>query len=137
MRTVYDYLREHGGFHALLAIAKIAGLERYLKDERDFTLFAPTDGAFALLPPSALDAFLANPETLLGLLAFHCLPERITSETMRGFGKRESLAEKRFAVFRGVLHVNGTKIIGPDIVCENGIIHIVSGILKAEKVRIH
>ena len=123
---------EAGDFTTLVAALEAAGLADELQGEGPFTVFAPTDAAFAALPKATLDELLADPsgdltQTLLyhvvaGEIYFDNLSDGLTATTLQG----DSLT---FNITPAGATVNGLEILFADLVASNGVIHVIDGIL--------
>lgn len=122
-----------GTFHTLLAAVRAANLEETLRQPGPFTIFAPTDEAFAKLPPGTWAALLQDPERLRGVLLLHVvkgrLPARVIAKLPRvlsAHGLPLSVVETRNGV-----QIHGAKILTTDIEASNGVIHIIDRVLFA------
>lgn len=136
-RDIVTTAARSGEFDTLVTAIKAAGLEEYLKKPHSFTVFAPTDDAFAKLPPGVLENLLMpeNKEMLVKILTYHVVFERrIISPAMM----RRPLIK---TIQGGMLHahragdkimVNNAIVIYPDITTKNGIIHGIDTVLIPE-----
>lgn len=124
-----------GRFETLVAAVQAAGLVDELQGEGPFTVFAPTDEAFAALPEGTLESLLAEPEgQLTQILLYHVLSgevmaaqvtDGLTAETLQG-------GELTFSVENGNVMVNDANIILTDIEASNGVIHVIDAVLLPE-----
>ncbi|MGR3514467.1 MAG: fasciclin domain-containing protein [Paracoccaceae bacterium] len=122
-----------GSFTTLVAAVQAAGLVETLKSPGPFTVFAPTDDAFAALPAGTVESLLLpeNKDTLVSILTYHVVSGRVPAERL--LGGRGSIT----TVQGGRLHydgrngvkINDTTVITPDIMASNGIIHVIDGVL--------
>jgi transforming growth factor-beta-induced protein len=121
---------EAGTFGTLLTAVSAAGLESTLRGPGPFTVFAPTDPAFAALPEGVLDAVLADRDLLTSVLLYHVVPGRIMASDLSD-GQIVTTAEGReFRVtLSGGARVNGVNVVATDIEASNGVIHVVDGVL--------
>lgn len=119
-----------GTFNTLVAAVQAAGLVDTLKGEGPFTVFAPTDEAFAALPEGTIDALLADIPTLTAILTYHVVPgavlstdltEGMMAETVNGQSVTITLAD-------GV-QVNGANVVTADIIASNGVIHVIDAVI--------
>ena len=122
-----------GSFQTLATALKTAGLVETLKGEGPFTVFAPTDEAFAKLPKGTLDALL-KPEgkaTLSNVLTYHVVPGLVTAEQVVKLTSASAVNGQRLAirVEDGSVSVAGVKVVRTDILCANGVIHVVDAVL--------
>ena len=122
-----------GSFSTLLAAATAAGLVDVLKGEGPFTVFAPTDAAFAKLPAGTVEGLLANPEALRAVLTYHVVPGRIMAADIVGAGgARPATVQGQsltVVVRDGTVHVDGAKVVTADVAASNGVIHVVDAVM--------
>jgi transforming growth factor-beta-induced protein len=121
-----------GSFTTLVAAVKAAQLVETLKGKGPFTVFAPTDDAFAKLPDGTVAALLKDKAKLQAILTYHVVSGRVLSEAIaEGETEVKTVAGGTLKIMRdenGVT-VNGAKVIKADIITGNGIIHVVDGVL--------
>jgi transforming growth factor-beta-induced protein len=129
-RNLVETAASAGQFGTLLAAAEAAGLVATLSSEGPFTVFAPTDAAFAALPPGTLEAVLADRELLRAILLYHVVPGRIRSTELTD-GQVVTTAEGRpvRVTLSGGARVNGVAIVAPDVQASNGVIHVIDRVL--------
>jgi uncharacterized surface protein with fasciclin (FAS1) repeats len=120
-----------GSFNTLVAAVQAAGLVDALKGDGPFTVFAPTDDAFAAIPAETLEALLADPETLSQILLFHVLPGKVMAESVADGLSVETLqgAPVTFAVMDGKATINDAAIVATDIEASNGVIHVIDAVI--------
>lgn len=121
-----------GNFNTLVAAVQAAGLVDTLKGEGPFTVFAPTDEAFAKLPPETLAAALADPEGLLTqVLLYHVVPGKVMAADLRdGMNATTAQGEAvQFTLGDGTAMVNDANIIATDIETSNGVIHVIDTVI--------
>jgi len=128
-----DVATSAGSFTTLAAALDAAGLVDALRAEGPFTVFAPTDAAFAALPAGTVESLL-RPESrdqLIDILTLHVVPGRVPAADAVIAGTAESLsgAPLTFALEKGGLRVNGTSVIDTDIDARNGVIHVIDSVL--------
>lgn len=122
-----------GSFTTLVAAVQAAGLVDTLKSPGPFTVFAPTDDAFAGLPDGTVDSLLLpeNIDTLTAILTYHVVPGRVPASEL--LGARRSLTTVEGSALhvdgRNGVQVNDTTVITPDVMASNGIIHVIDGVL--------
>ena len=126
--------RDEGNFHTFLRALKSTGLDKTLWGNGPFTVFAPTDSAFAKLPPGALDDLMANRDMLARILQYHVIAGQITASDINAMTSPTSPATLegqtlQVAMSNGVISVNGANVVTPDIVCRNGVIHAIDTVL--------
>lgn len=119
-----------GSFATLLTAATAAGLVDTLKSEGPFTVFAPTDEAFAALPPGALDALLADPAKLKQVLLYHVVPGKVTAADVVKLSSAESVLGPSLTIStKGGVTVDGVNVVKTDILTSNGVIHVIDGVM--------
>jgi transforming growth factor-beta-induced protein len=129
-RNLVEAAAAAGQFGTLLAAAEAAGLVGTLSSEGPFTVFAPTDAAFAALPPGTLEAVLADRELLRTILLYHVVPGQIRSSELID-GQVVTTAEGRpvRVTLSGGARVNGVGIVATDVPASNGVIHVIDRVL--------
>lgn len=129
---VIDVAAATGQFTTFLRAVEAAGYEETLRGEGPFTLFAPTDEAFRSMNQRELER-LMQPEQrdeLLALLAYHVVPERVTSSGVRNVVRVESASGHRVTIDGSDgLRVNDQLVVMPDIEAENGMIQGINSVL--------
>ncbi len=132
---IVDTLTADGRFTTLISALEAAGLDQALRGTGPFTVFAPTDDAFAALPAGALDELLADPAgALTDVLSFHVVPEvaLTTAEFADGEKAAVLLEDESVLVWIGnddEFYVEAIKIIDTDVQATNGVIHVIDGVL--------
>jgi uncharacterized surface protein with fasciclin (FAS1) repeats len=122
-----------GSFNTLVAAVKAAGLAETLQGAGPFTVFAPTDAAFAKLPAGALDALLADRDALRKVLTLHVVPGRVlAADILRSNGatpRTVNGATVDVVVRDGKVYVNGAQVVSADVQASNGVIHVIDTVL--------
>jgi uncharacterized surface protein with fasciclin (FAS1) repeats len=120
-----------GQFQTLLAAATAAGLAAELSTGGPYTVFAPTDAAFAALPAGTVEALLNDIPTLQSILLYHVVQGRVTSGQAAGLNSATTLNGQSFPIAtQGTsLRVGGATVIQADIEASNGIIHVIDRVL--------
>jgi uncharacterized surface protein with fasciclin (FAS1) repeats len=121
-----------GTFTTLLAAAKAAGLVETLQGKGPFTVFAPTDEAFAALPAGTLDGLLADPEALKKILLYHVVSGEVTADKVVGLTSADTVEGSPIgiSVNDGEVFLNdAVQVVKTDIMASNGIIHVIDGVL--------
>ena len=121
-----------GTFKTLLAAATAAGLVETLQGEGPFTVFAPTDEAFAALPAGTLDGLLADPEALKQILLYHVVSGEVTADQVVGLTSADSVEGSpiAIAVKDGKVFLNDTaQVVATDIMASNGVIHVIDQVI--------
>ncbi len=122
-----------GSFGTLVAAAKAAGLVEALSGEGPFTVFAPTDDAFAKLPAGTVDSLLKpeNKAKLASILKYHVVPGRVYSSDAVAAGSAKTLQGQsvKIQVNGSDATVNGAKILATDLDASNGVIHVIDSVI--------
>lgn len=129
-KNIVETAREAGSFTTLLAAVDAAGLGDTLAGGGPFTLFAPTDEAFAKLPSGTVESLLADPAKLTDVLTYHVVPGRVTAAEAVQLDAAPTVqgGELPIAVDGGV-HVGGASVVSADIEAGNGVIHVIDRVL--------
>ena len=118
-----------GNFKTLVTALKEAGLVDTLKGPGPFTVFAPTDEAFAKIPKSDLDKLLANKAKLKAVLAYHVVSGKVMAADIKA-GKVKSVQGERLTLAtKGGVMVNKAKVVSADVAADNGVIHAIDTVL--------
>ncbi|MBI1294830.1 fasciclin domain-containing protein [bacterium] len=120
-----------GSFTTLVAAVEAAGLVDALSGEGPFTVFAPTDEAFAALPEGTVEALLADPTgDLTQILLYHVVAGKVMAADVTDGSEAETLqgGTVTFSVADGVT-INGVNIVATDIVASNGVIHVIDAVI--------
>ena len=129
--TIVDVASSTDGFSTLVAAVTAAGLAETLSGEGPFTVFAPTDDAFAALPAGVLDALLLpeNKDVLTKILTYHVVPGQVMAADVTD-GDVATVEGQTIALSTadGVT-VNGAKVIQADVVADNGVIHVIDAVI--------
>lgn len=123
-------LAEEAGFSTLVAAVKAAGLETTLTEKGPFTVFAPTDEAFAKLPAGTVESLLANPEQLKKVLLYHVVSGSVVASDVVNLKSAATLngAEVAINAEHGVM-INDATVIKADVAASNGTIHVIDTVL--------
>jgi uncharacterized surface protein with fasciclin (FAS1) repeats len=122
-----------GSFTTLVAAVQAAGLEETLRGAGPFTVFAPTDAAFAALPAGTLDSLLLpeNREQLRSILTYHVVSGRVMASEAAAMSSAPTVqgASAPIAPVEGGLTIGGARIVTTDIACSNGVIHVIDAVM--------
>lgn len=122
-----------GSFTVLLQAVEAAGLVDVLKGEGPFTVFAPTDEAFAKLPEGTVEGLLADREALIAVLTYHVVPGRVMAEQVVSAGRMspETVQGSRLSieVKDGKVHVDEATVVAADVSARNGVIHVIDTVV--------
>ncbi|CDS51729.1 Secreted and surface protein containing fasciclin-like repeats [Polaromonas sp. CG9_12] len=118
-----------GNFKTLVTALKAAGLVDTLKGPGPFTVFAPTDEAFAKIPKVDLDKLLANKTKLKSVLTYHVVSGKVMSTDIKP-GKVKSVEGSQLTIgTTGGVMVDKSKVVAADVVADNGVIHAIDTVL--------
>jgi len=131
INSIVDVLALDGRFTTLIAAVTAAGLADALTSGGPFTLFAPTDEAFAALPPGTVESLITNVPALQNVLLYHVLGEKVPAVKLLGRQTFETLQGEPVctSVKRASLFVNQSKVINPNVKAPKGIIHVIDAVL--------
>ena len=137
-KNLIQKAQHKGEFHTLLKAVDAAGLTSTLEGPGPFTLFAPTDAAFARLPAGTVEDLLKpeNKEKLRSILTYHVVPGEITAEQVVKMKELKTVNGKMLPVqaMNGKVMVGGATVTGTDIRASNGIIHVIDTVLMPGEV---
>ncbi len=126
---IVDTAAKAGNFKTLVTAVQAAGLVDTLKGPGPFTVFAPTDAAFAKIPKADLDALLKDKAALTKVLTYHVVPGKIMAKDVKaGMVKTVQGSEITLATTGGVT-VNGAKVVAADVAASNGVIHAIDTVI--------
>ncbi len=127
--TIVDIAASSDSFNTLVTALKEAGLVDTLAGEGPFTVFAPTDEAFAKIPADQLNALLADKEKLTKVLTYHVVPGKVmAADVAEGKVKTVEGSALTISTRYGVM-VDNAKVIKTDIVAKNGVIHVIDSVV--------
>jgi uncharacterized surface protein with fasciclin (FAS1) repeats len=129
-QDIVDIAAGNADFETLVAAVKAAGLVDTLKGPGPFTVFAPTDDAFAKLPPGTVEGLLADKAALTKVLTYHVVAGKVTSTQVAGLDRATTLAgqDVRIDTSSGVT-IDDARVIIPDLEATNGVIHVIDTVL--------
>lgn len=120
-----------GQFTTLLTALKAAGLDGTLEGKGPFTVFAPTDEAFAKLPPGTVESLLKDVPKLKGVLLYHVVSGDVRSEDVVKLSSAKTVEGSELTVKSGKdgVRINDATVVKADIVASNGVIHVIDTVL--------
>ena len=128
-KDIVDTAVAAGSFKTLATALTAAGLIDTLKGKGPFTVFAPTDAAFAKIPKADLDALLADKAKLTAVLTYHVVPGKVMAKDVKA-GKVKTVQGSEFTVATaGGVMVDGAKVTKTDIAADNGVIHVIDSVI--------
>ena len=129
-KDIVDTAAEAGTFTTLLAAAEAAGLVDTLKGDGPFTVFAPTDEAFAALPEGTVEGLLADPEALAAILTYHVVPGEVMSTDLSDGMMATTVNGADVIIMLGdQVMVNDATVIAADVDASNGVIHVIDSVI--------
>jgi uncharacterized surface protein with fasciclin (FAS1) repeats len=134
---IVDTAAAAGDFETLVAAVRAAGLTEVLKGEGPFTVFAPTDDAFAALPEGTVASLLRpeNRDRLVDLLTYHVIAGEVPAEVAATLDEGETVNGQRVDLaFDGeTLSVDGARVVAADVAAANGVIHVIDRVLMPDE----
>lgn len=131
-KNIVQIASQAGQFNTLVAAVKAAGLADTLQGEGPFTVFAPTDEAFAKLPAGTIDELLkpANRSKLAAILTYHVVPGSVKSSAVKT-AKAKTVNGKtvQLKVSDQGVHIDNAKVVKSDIMASNGVIHVIDHVI--------
>lgn len=135
--SIIETAEAAGSFKTLLAAVEAADLSGALSGDGPFTVFAPTDDAFAALPKGTVEALLKDTEKLTAILTYHVLDGAVKSGEVVKIESAETLNGQSVAVkvSKGRVMIDNANVTTTDIICSNGVIHVIDAVMlpKEEK----
>lgn len=127
---IVDTAVSAGQFNTLVKAVQAAGLVDTLKGEGPFTVFAPTDEAFAKLPPGTIEALLEDKQKLAQVLTYHVVPGKVTAAEVKP-GAVPTVQGQSLNVRSegGAVMVDNAKVIQTDVMASNGVIHVIDAVV--------
>ena len=133
MKDIVDTAAGAGSFKTLVAAVTAAGLVDTLKSAGPFTVFAPTDEAFAKLPAGTVEALLKDIPKLTAILTYHVVAGKVLAADVVKLDGKEAKTVQGGSVkisTTGGVKLNGTSnVVTTDILCTNGVIHVIDGVI--------
>jgi len=131
MKDIVDTAVEAGKFKTLVSAVKAAELVETLKGAGPFTLFAPTDEAFAKIPKEQLEALLKDKKALAQVLTYHVVPGKLLAADVAKTKSAKTAQGQSLAVTakQGKVMINAATVQKADILCKNGVIHVIDAVL--------
>ena len=130
-KTIVDIAVEDGRFETLVAALQAADLVSTLSGEGPFTVFAPTDDAFAALPEGTVDNLLADIPALTNVLTYHVVAGSVLAEQVAGLSSAKTLqgSDVGVSVMGGNVIIDNAMVVIADIIGSNGVIHVIDKVL--------
>lgn len=128
-KDIVDTAISAGNFKTLATALKAAGLVDTLKGAGPFTVFAPTDAAFAKIPKAQLDALLADKAKLTAVLTYHVVAGKVMSKDVKPGMVKTVQGSSLTVSTAGGVKVDEANVTGVDIVADNGVIHVIDSVV--------
>tara|TARA_R110001583_G_scaffold7720_3_gene37871 strand:+ start:56229 stop:56669 length:441 start_codon:yes stop_codon:yes gene_type:complete len=132
-KDIVDVAANNGSFNTLVAAVKAAGLVDTLKGEGPFTVFAPTDEAFAKLPEGTVEMLLKpeNKDKLVAVLTYHVVAGKVDAAKVVTLKSAETVQGQQvtIAVNQDKVMINNAQVVMADVEASNGIIHVIDTVL--------
>lgn len=130
MQNIVETAVGAGSFTTLVAAVKAAGLVETLSGTGPFTVFAPTDEAFAKVPKETLDAVLADKEKLTSILTYHVVSGKVMAADVMNLAEAKTLQGSVVKIDTSAgVKINDATVTQADIECTNGVIHVIDMVL--------
>ena len=128
-KDIVDTAVAAGSFKTLATALGAAGLVDTLKGKGPFTVFAPTDEAFAKIPKADLDALLKDKAKLTAVLTYHVVPGKVMAADVKA-GKVKTVQGSELTIATaGGVKVDNATVVKTDIVADNGVIHVIDSVI--------
>ena len=128
-KDIVDTAVSAGRFKTLAAALQAAGLVDTLKGTGPFTVFAPTDDAFAKTPKAQLDALLADKAKLTAVLTYHVVSGAVMSKDVKAGMVKTVQGSSLTVSTMGGVKVDGANVTSVDIIADNGVIHVIDSVV--------
>ena len=128
-KDIVDTAVSAGNFKTLATALQAAGLVDTLKGPGPFTVFAPTDEAFAKVPTADLDALLKDKAKLTAVLTYHVLPAKVMAADVKPGAVKTVNGQSLTIATAGGVKVDSAKVTATDIMASNGVIHVIDSVV--------
>lgn len=132
-KSVVENAAADASFSTLVAAVKAAGLAETLSGTGPFTVFAPTNEAFAKLPKGTVEDLLKpeNKDKLVAILTYHVVPGTVKAKDVVGLSEAKTVNGKavKVTVKDGAVMIDGAKVVKTDITSKNGVIHVIDAVI--------
>lgn len=128
---IVDTAVSAGNFKTLVTAVQTAGLVDTLKGAGPFTVFAPTDEAFAKLPAGTVEGLLKDPEKLKKVLTYHVVAGKVMAADAMKLSSAKTVegSTAKIKAKNGTVMIDGAKVIKADIETDNGVIHVIDSVI--------
>ncbi|MEI7444481.1 MAG: fasciclin domain-containing protein [Burkholderiales bacterium] len=128
-KDIVDTAVSAGQFKTLATALQAAGLVDTLKGPGPFTVFAPTDEAFARIPKADLDALLKDKAKLTAVLTYHVVPGRVMAKDVAAGSLKTVQGSALTVATQGGVTVDGARVVAVDVAADNGVIHVIDRVV--------
>jgi len=129
-KDIVDTAVAAGSFQTLAAALQAAGLVETLKGQGPFTVFAPTDAAFAAIPKADLDALLADKAKLTRVLTYHVVPGKVMAADVAKLSEAKTVEGQMLQIDSSSgVKVDGASVVKADVLASNGVIHVIDKVI--------
>ncbi|MEZ4522135.1 MAG: fasciclin domain-containing protein [Thermomicrobiales bacterium] len=131
MADIVDTAVQAGSFSTLVTAVQAADLVDTLKGDGPFTVFAPTDEAFAKLPAGTVEGLLENKDQLTQVLTYHVVPGKVMAADAMQLTSAGTVQGQNLSINadNGAVKINDATVVQADIECDNGVIHVIDGVI--------
>ncbi len=132
--NIVEIAASNGSFNTLVTAVQAAGLAETLSGKGPFTVFAPTDEAFAKIPQADLEALLADKEALTAVLTYHVVAGKVMAEDVVSLSSATTVngQDVDIKIWDGKVMVDGATVLTTDIEATNGVIHVIDSVILPE-----
>ncbi|MDX1570556.1 MAG: fasciclin domain-containing protein, partial [Xanthomonadales bacterium] len=131
-KDIVDTAVEAGSFNTLATALEAAGLVETLKGEGPYTVFAPTDEAFAKLPEGTVESLLKpeNKDQLIAVLTYHVVPGKVPASKVAGLDNATTVQGSKVDIktMGGKVYVDDATVVQADVMASNGVIHVIDSV---------
>ena len=130
-QNIVEIAAGNENFQTLVAAVQAAGLVETLAGEGPFTVFAPTDEAFAKLPEGTIEALLNDKEKLTAILTYHVVPGKVMAKDVVGLSSATTANGQDISikVYDGKVMIDNATVVATDIEASNGVIHVIDSVI--------
>lgn len=126
---IVDTAVKAGSFKTLVTAVQAAGLVDTLKGPGPFTVFAPSDEAFAKIPKDKLDALLKDKAALTKVLTYHVVPGKVMAKDVKAGKVKTVQGQEVTLATSGGVTIDGAKVVATDVAASNGVIHVIDTVI--------
>jgi uncharacterized surface protein with fasciclin (FAS1) repeats len=128
-QDIVDVAVKAGSFKTLVAAVQAAGLVDTLKGPGPFTVFAPSDDAFAKIPKDKLDALIKDKAALTKVLTYHVVPGKVMAKDVKAGKVKTVQGQEVTLATAGGVTIDGAKVVTTDVAASNGVIHVIDTVI--------